>query len=378
MDWSIVVFVFSAASLLYVLFGYPLLLWMWPARSRREPPDAPAMRPRVTVILPVRNGAAWMRAKLESLRALDYPASLVEILVVSDNSTDATEEIVASFGGVRLLRSPGEGKSAAINHALAHATGDILFFTDVRQPIDPQALTTLTACFDDPRIGVATGELIIRAGNTTEEDNVGLYWQYEKWIRRRHSRIDSVLGATGAIYAIRRSLAHPMPDYTLLDDMHIPMRAFLEGYRIHWAENARAYDAPTALKTEFRRKVRTLAGVYQLIGNFPGLLGPRNRMWFHFLSHKAGRLVLPFALVAMFVSTVFLPQPFGAIFMAAQIALYGLAAVDGVVPENNPVKRLTSLVRTFVVMMAAAFCAASILFRPSKSFWRSPTKIKTV
>jgi cellulose synthase/poly-beta-1,6-N-acetylglucosamine synthase-like glycosyltransferase len=337
----------------------------------------PAEWRTVTIILPVRNGAQWIRAKLECLLALDYPRDLVEIIVVSDNSTDGTDEIVKGFSPpVRLLCGVGSGKASAINQALAQATGEILFFTDVRQLVDAQSLQVLVACFDDPSVGAATGELIILSGDKTEERHVGLYWRLEKWVRRRHSAIDSVLGATGAIYAMRRSLACTLPPNTLLDDVHLPMCAFFAGYRIVWAGDARAYDSPTALNVEFRRKVRTLAGVYQLVGRFPvALLGPRNRMWFHFMSHKIARLLLPFALIGVFVSSFFLPPPWPWWLVPAQLAFYAIAFADLLTPENTMLKRVTSITRTFVVLVAAAFCAASILFRRPESFWTSPTKM---
>jgi poly-beta-1,6-N-acetyl-D-glucosamine synthase len=375
MDLATVFFLLSAVTLLYVLFGYPLLLSVWPLRKNSIAfKKEPAKWRSVNVILPVRDGERWIQAKLDSLKHLDYPRELVQVLVISDGSTDNTEDIVRSNENVQLLINPGKGKSDAINHALSYATGEILFFTDVRQPLDRGSLAVLVACFDDPKVGVATGELVIRSSNNTAEENVGLYWRYEKWIRQRHSRIDSVLGATGAIYAIRRELVRPMPPHTLLDDVHIPMSAFLEGYRIVWAGEARAYDYPTALQTEFRRKVRTLAGVYQLIGRFPALMGPRNRMWIHFVSHKVGRLILPFALIGLFLSSIFLPWPWSVLFVGAQAGFYGLALMDFLVPEGTIIKRVTSIIRTFTVLMVAAFWGASILFRSSESFWKTPTK----
>jgi biofilm PGA synthesis N-glycosyltransferase PgaC len=374
-DVATVAFFLSAVTLLYVVIVYPLLLTLWPAKQRQQSGTTPEKWRTVTVILPVRNGERWIRKKLESLLALEYPRDLVDIIVISDNSTDRTEEIVRSFEpAVKLLQNPGRGKASAINHALAHATGDILFFNDVRQLIDGQSLRVLVSCFDDPRVGVATGELIILSGEKTEQKNVGMYWRLEKWIRQRHSGIDSVLGATGAIYAMRRNLARPLPANTLLDDVHLPMHAFFAGYRIVWAGEARAYDSPTALNDEFRRKVRTLAGVYQLAAQFPGLLGPSNRMWFHFMSHKIGRLLLPFALIGIFISSVFLPAPWPKLLVPLQIAFYGMAVADLLTPESTLLKRLTSIARTFVVLVAAAFCAASILFRRPESFWDSPTK----
>jgi cellulose synthase/poly-beta-1,6-N-acetylglucosamine synthase-like glycosyltransferase len=374
MDFAAIAFLLSATTLLYVLFGYPFLLWLTRGRKNIRPAGGEPTR-TVTVILPVRNGERWVRAKLESIFSLDYPRDLIQILVVSDNSTDRTEAIAREFEpALTVLKNPESGKATAINHALKHATGEILFFTDVRQAIESRALKMLVAVFDDPRVGVASGELVIRAGETSEEQNVGLYWRYEKWIRTRHSAIDSVVGATGAIYAMRRSLARPMPPGTLLDDVHLPLSAFFQGYRIVLVEDARAYDYPTALEVEFRRKVRTLAGVYQVIRQYPELLGPRNRMWVHFMSHKFARLMLPFLLMMLFISSFFLPPLWSPSMLAAQIVFYALATTDFVVPEKTPLKRITSLIRTFVVMVLAAFCATSILFRPQESFWKSPSR----
>lgn len=367
------VFLLSFGFVLYVLFGYPLLLAVWPARKpgRKIPPAAPRT---VSVILPVRNGGKWLAGKLRSIRSLDYPQELVQVIVVSDGSTDETESIAGECPGVEVISLPPSGKAVALNHGIVRATGEILFLTDVRQDLEPDSLRLLLDTFDDPEVGATSGELIIRSGETLGEENVGLYWRYEKWIRRRLSEVDSTLGATGAIYAMRRELAEPLPPNTLLDDVHLPLLGFLRGYRILFVAGALAYDSPTALEAEFRRKVRTQAGIYQLIGALPALLGPANRMWIHFVSYKLGRLLLPFALLAMLVSGLFLPAPWNVLLTASQLAFYGAAALDPIVPERSPLKRLTSVTRTFVVLMAAAASAASILFRPSATFWAKPTK----
>ena len=370
-----IVFGLSLAFVLYVLFGYPAMLLMWGSRKQDQPdpPAAGGSLPTITIVLAVRNGEVWIGRKLESLRALDYPRQLLEILVVSDGSTDRTDEIVRQFPEAQLIVVPAGGKARALNAGLAKATGELLFFTDVRQQLEPGCLKSLVRRFDDPAVGVASGELFIRAEDTSEQESVGLYWRYEKWIRKRHAAIDSVLGATGCIYMMRRELASPLPADTLNDDMHLPFQAFFRGYRLAFVEEARAYDEPTALDTEFRRKVRTLAGVYQVIGAFPALLGSGNRMWIHFVSHKLGRLLLPFALLAIGGSSFFLGSPWTQAALLGQGLIYCLALADPWLPDGNPVKRVSSVVRTFVVLMGAAFCAASILFRSSDSFWTKPT-----
>jgi poly-beta-1,6-N-acetyl-D-glucosamine synthase len=205
---------------------------------------------------------------------------------------------------------------------------------------------------------------------------VGLYWRYEKWIRKALSRIDSIHGATGCIYAMRRELAVPLPPGTLVDDMYLPLAAFFRGYRIVMEDAAKAYDYPTMLNTEFRRKVRTQAGVWQIVRHYPALLGPRNRMWIHFVSHKLGRLLLPWALIVLLITAFFLPAPWSVAAVAAQGAVYLLAAVDPWLPAAFPLKRLSSPVRTFMVLMAAALLAPFALLRSSDSIWKQ-TQIGT-
>jgi cellulose synthase/poly-beta-1,6-N-acetylglucosamine synthase-like glycosyltransferase len=366
-----VIFLLAIVFALYTLAGYPVVLAVLARLRSRE--IKRQFRPRtVTVMLPVRNGEQWIAAKLDTILALDYPQELIDTLVVSDESTDGTDEIVRRYAAanrVRLIRVPRGGKAAALNAGLEQATGEILFFTDVRQRLAPDSLRQLVAAFGDPEVGAVSGELIILAGERRESADVGLYWKYEKWIRRTMSRIDSFHGVTGSIYALRRDLAAPIPPGTLNDDMYLPLRAFLKGYRIVFESRAVAEDFPTLLDAEFRRKVRTLAGVFQIIGDLPELVSPRNRMWFHFMSHKVFRLFLPYALIAAVVSSWFLPAPFGLMAMAAEAAVFMLAAFDPVLPSGSLLRRVSSPARTFIVMMAATVCAAAILFVPPARLW---------
>ncbi len=366
------IFLLCAGAVLYVMAGYPFLLALlarlWPKSIARARVDR-----TVSILLPVHNGEQWIEAKLKNLFALNYPRHLVEILVISDGSTDATGMITAGFP-VRLIHIPKSGKAMALNRGMEVATGEILFFTDVRQQLDVEALRKLVDCFGDPSVGAATGELMIRAGETREEHDVGRYWKYEKWLRRRLSRVDSVLGATGCIYAMRRSLVRPMPPGTLLDDVHLPMQAFFAGYRIVMDEQALAFDLPTGFHTEFWRKVRTQAGVFQLIMEFPALLWPGTRMWLHFVSYKFGRLLLPYFVIGASVSAFFLPEPWVRPVVVAEILFYGLALINWWVPRESKWKRITSPPSLLVVLAAAALCAVSVLFVEPHRLWMQPTQ----
>ncbi len=369
---TLAVFGLSAYFVIYVLIGYPLVLEAiarWRSRPIGKRLDH---HPFVSIILPVRNGEPWIRQKLESIARLNYPAAQLEVLVVSDGSEDRTEEIARAFPleRLRVLRIPPSGKAVALNEGMAHAAGEVLLFTDVRQELDPESLRHLVACFSDPAVGAVSGELVIRDGRTREETSTGLYWKYEKWIRTRLSRIDSVLGTSGCLYAIRAESVVPLGEDTILDDMNLPLNTFFQGFRVVLDDCAKAYDYPTSLRTEFRRKVRTQAGVFQTIRAFPELLGPANRMWFHFMSHKLGRLLLPWALAAMLISSVCLPEPWRTAAVVPQALFYLLAALDVWLPETWGLKRLSSPVRTFVVLMLAAMAALSILVVPRRVLWK--------
>jgi len=258
------VFLMSLLLVLWVLVGYPLWLgWMARRVVRRPLLQEETFEPTVTVLLPVYNGEQWVAVKLNSLLALDYPREKIQIVVISDGSTDQTVELARAFPDpkIEVLEIPRGGKPAALNAGLARAKGEILFFTDVRQTLAPDSLRRLANCFLDPAVGVASGELMIRKSAQAGESSVGLYWTYEKWIRKRLSQLDSVPGATGAIYAMRRNLVRPLPDEVLLDDVYLPLLAFFQGYRVIFEELALAFDDPTSLPVEFTRKVRTQAGV---------------------------------------------------------------------------------------------------------------------
>jgi cellulose synthase/poly-beta-1,6-N-acetylglucosamine synthase-like glycosyltransferase len=369
----------ASAIVFYIIAGYPILLAFFTRRAAPPVQKDKDFRTTVSVLMAVRNGEEFIGRKLECLLGLDYPAHLMEILVVSDGSTDATEAIAESFAnrGVRLIRASRAGKAAAINAALRHASGEILFFTDVRQPLDPDSLSHLVANFADPSIGAVTGELHFLGPDTTgEEADMELYWRYELLARRRHSRIDSTFSTTGCIYAIRRSLAAPIPADTLSDDVVIPLRAFFRGYRVIVDPEAIAFDHPTSEGGEFRRKLRTLAGVWQVHVRLPALFTGANRMRLDFLSHRFARLVLPWAILLVWAATLALPaSPFRRFLLIDELALVALAALDYLVPKGFFLKRVSSPARSFLVMNLASLLAIGVFVVPPETLWR-PTRVK--
>ena len=340
----------SVLVVAYVYVGYPLGLRLYcglRSADCRNPAIDPqsALRtpqPAVSIVVAARDEAARLPARIENLLSLDYPADRREIIVVSDGSADDTMAVLARFSeAVRGVAVPPGGKALALNAGVGRATGDIVVFADARQVFACDALRELTAPFADPRVGGVSGELLLDAESpcrrdgrdrraaerrhhmraaiadrrlherrrtlrSTIADGVGLYWQYEKAIRRLESAVDSTLGATGAIYAIRRSLFVPLSAGTILDDVLVPMRIVLQGYRVVFNERAKAFDRAAAdADAEARRKVRTLAGNYQILSLEPRLLSPRhNRVWVQYMSHKLGRLAVPYALLAAFAASL--------------------------------------------------------------------------
>ena len=357
----------AALVVAYVYVGYPALLVVW-ARSRRPANsgrptavNAFSFTPAVSIIIAARNEADRLPGRIRNLLTLDYPATKRQIIVVSDGSSDNTEAVLAKFD-VDVVALPACGKAAALNAGVARAKHDVLVFADARQTFARGALRALVAPLVDTGVGGVTGELVLgceqtggrrtgierrtrrqgvmkrderaseRRGHTTSTvgEGVGLYWRYEKWLRRLESDIWSTLGATGAIYALRRSLWQPLPDGTILDDVLAPMRTVLAGRRVVFTEAAQAYDhTPPDSLVETRRKVRTLAGNVQILRLEPRLLVPFvNPVWLQYASHKIGRLLVPYALMAVMASSIVLASSH-AVYAAALAVQCGFYLLGG-------------------------------------------------
>ena len=329
----------------------------------------------------VRNEEAVIARKIENLLTLDYPQAKLDVVVVSDGSSDRTPAILADYARdsrvrtrLRILTKPAsEGKAAGLNDAIKLATGEVLLFTDARQQIESSALRLLIENFADPEVGAASGELMLgdpASGETGK--GMGLYWRIEKKIRELESASGSVVGATGAIYCARRNVldAPPLPESTILDDVLLPMQIVRKGSRVIFDSRARAWDSPNLGEgREFSRKVRTLSGNYQLLQLAPWLLSSQNAIRFEFISHKLSRLAVPFALLALLIASIFLPQPVYRAALVAQLAFYALslAALAGV--KIGPLSRIADAARTFVVLNSAAMVAFVNFVTGRKAVW---------
>ena len=372
-----VLFWISALIAGYVYVGYPCLLAVWARivdRRTRAVPFEDGHWPSISIVIAARNEAQRLPARITNLLEQAYPGPC-QIIVVSDGSTDAPGAALAPFGAaVRLIEVPAGGKPLALNAGVAAATGDVLVFADARQRFAPGTLTALVSNLSDPSVGGATGELVLdceqETADTSVGEGIGLYWKYEKSMRRNESRVWSTLGATGAIYALRRECWTPLPAATLLDDVLEPMRAVLNGRRIVFEERAIAYDrASVDAAAESRRKTRTLAGNYQILAQEPRLLVPFvNPVWLQYLSHKIGRLIVPWALLGLFVASLAL-APGNVLFflvLAAQGVFYGLAIAGAMFQARE---RFARIAFTFVMMNFSAIAGLAAL-RRGREVWR--------
>ena len=368
---SVTVFALACATMFYVLFGYPLLLSCMAASANNPVRKDDNVR-TVSFVIAVYNGEKFLERKLKTILSLNYPRERMDILVVSDGSTDRTDEIARGFAsqGVRFLRVPHGGKAAALNAGVPLVSGEILVLNDVRQTLDPDCLRKIVACFGDPKVGSVSPRTVIVKGDSHEEATTSAYWRYEDWIRQHLTIIDSTFGYSGAFAAMRRSLWTPLPHGTLLDDVYEPLKAFFQGYRILYEPTATMYDYPTVLHSEFRRKVRLQAGLYQMLTLMPDLLSRRNRMRFHFLSAKYGRIVIPYCMIAIALATFGLPPFWRSLAIWGQAMFYGLAALDPLIRDRLPLKKLTSPIRTFVVLMTASLAAVRVYFVTPTSLWK--------
>ena len=356
---------------IYTYAGYPLLAGAWATLVPRPVVGRPDYEPTVSVCFAVHNGDAYLGRRLQNLQSLDYPPSKLQFLAFSDGSTDDTEPLLRELGAgdarIQFLSSHERlGKPTALNRLLPLATGEVLFLCDVRQVISPGALKALVRSLSDPTVGCVSGSLVL-SGKT----GAGIYWRYERLLRTFEARFGSMVGVSGSIYALRRAEMPELPSDTLLDDMFVPLRvALATGKRIVLAEAAEAYDSAYEDEREFPRKVRTLAGNYQLIARMPWLLVPgMSPVWFQMLSHKILRLFCPWALLTSFAASGVLAFQHGfgvhgrmwAFLFLAQAAFY-FAALLG-----TGAGRFGGLARTFVVLNAAAVVGLHRFVRGSQA-----------
>lgn len=357
-----VIFWLSAALVVYAYLGYPMLIWC-AARLRAGSAVTAAADddglPSASLLIAAHNEADVIESRLRNALALDYPADKLEIVVASDGSSDGTCEIVRRFAGsrVRLLDfTQRRGKTAVLNDAVRQLRGELILFSDANTMWNRDTARRLARWFSEARVGMVCGRLVLTDPATG--DNVdSLYWRYETFLKTQEGRLGAVLGANGAVYAMRHSLWRPVANDTIVDDLVIPLTAYLEsGCRMVYDAGAVAHEeTPARLTAEFGRRARIGAGGLQAICRLARLAHPRHGwLALAFVSHKLLRWFAPFCLLAAFATNAMLvgETAFKALF-AGQLAFYFAAGVGSFTAGRHPACRLLRAATLFTSMNLA-------------------------
>jgi glycosyltransferase involved in cell wall biosynthesis len=335
----------AGGIVVYVYLGYPLVLTLMRGvmqladRHDKFVINENTEMPTVSLLVPVYNERHVIEAKIRDSLALEYPPDRLEIIVASDGSDDGTAQVVRRFANNPRLRffdyPPNRGKLFVLNDTIPHVTSEIVAFSDASSVLSPDAIRRLAAKFADPRVGGVSASYAVTKRNQAlhglQED---LYWQYESFLKRQEAAIGSILGCHGSLYAIRKDL-YPYPDpLTINDDFVIPLRILRQGYRIVYEPSAVATEEAKEM-SGFGRRIRIMTGNFRQIREVGALLHPVHPMeLFFYLSHKGGRLIVPWALVvALIANACLLDKPFYRGIFALQLGFYALAAVGGLWPS---------------------------------------------
>lgn len=361
----------TAELLLWIallVIGYTYLLYpaivvilaaLYPATVRKSD----AYVPTISVAIAAHNEAARIAVKVQDCLALDYPPEQLEVIVVSDGSSDDTAAILDQLHArvsdrVKVASwDRRRGKASALNVAASLATGEILLLADTRQTLDSRVARMLARNFADPGVGAVSGELLLLDSSERDKPKgLGLYWRYEKVIRRAEAQLGSCIGFTGAVSAVRRNLFSSLPLDTLVDDLVIPLRVVSRGFRVVFEPMARATDQVSDVPgREFARKVRTLGGVVQTLIELPRWVGPLPaRIWWQFMSHKILRLLVPYALAAAFVANLMLSGRLYQVTLAVQTSVYTLGVLGLFLPKRASRYPFLATPATFLMLNWAA------------------------
>jgi len=357
-----ILFWISVSALLYVFLGYPLLLLVLGKIAQRPPVLKGAIRPQVTLIISAYNEEEIIEEKIRNSLALDYPREMLEIIVVSDASTDGTDDIVRRYKaeGVILERMPvRKGKTAGLNKAIPVAKGDVIVFSDANVFYAPDVIQKLVRNFGDPSVGCVTGNscyLDSQASNAGKSENT--YWGYERFLKIKESQIGSIVGSDGAIFAVRMDLASPLRSDDI-NDFVMPLQVVSRGYRNVFEPEAMAYEKTVSqLAQEFRRKVRIVNRSWHGLFRVKALLNPCRYGLFAFqlVSHKVLRWLAPAFLSCVFLFSFVIAwdDGTGEVVLGGQIVFYSLGAFGLVLDRAAVAMRWLSFPAYFIMVNAAS------------------------
>jgi cellulose synthase/poly-beta-1,6-N-acetylglucosamine synthase-like glycosyltransferase len=364
---ALLIFLIAFACLCYAYFGYPIILALSAIGRRQRAVALQGYRPTVTVVLAALDEVAIIAHKIENTLSQHYPSELLYMIVVSDGSTDGTDDIVeryaATTGRLRLLRTERrQGKSLALNLGVPAAQGEIVLLTDANATFAPDAVARLVEPLADGRVGAVSGELKYGTVGGLDEGE-GAYWRYEQRVKRLESALGSLVGANGSIYAIRRELFRPLRAVDV-NDLRIPYEVLLQGYSVVLEPAAISYEPPApGLWAEYRRKVRIMSRAIPTIVRlaWPTLLRGRVALFWQLISHKLLREIQAIFFAGMLVGAAWgalLGDRWLSLALAGQLALYLAGALAWAFPKVAP--RPLRLAAHFDMIVLASFAALGL------------------
>ncbi len=338
-----IVFWCSISLVAYVYLGYPVALLLLRLLIHR-PINKHFDQPFVSLLVSAYNERRVIAEKIHNSLQLNYPEDRLEVVVVSDGSTDGTAEAAQALSDdkrVRVLAFPkNRGKIPAMNDAVPQLKGEIVVFSDASAMLMPDSVRELVANFHDPQVGAVSGLYQVKkADHASMGGSEHLYWKYETFLKTQESALDSTLGGHGQLHAIRKALYPFPPAGTINDDYIISVRILSQGYRSVYEPKAIVWEEAEEM-AGFGRRVRIMAGNIQQLREIPTLIR-RPLPLFFFLSHKLGRLLVPFAMIAALIASTFLlDEPLYRLLFSVQIAFYAVALTGALWPLKPKILRL--------------------------------------
>jgi cellulose synthase/poly-beta-1,6-N-acetylglucosamine synthase-like glycosyltransferase len=377
-----IIFWLSLFITFYAFLGYGIFLYFLVLIKRmfssRKPADS-SYQPFVSLVIPCFNEAPILDEKVANCRTLDYPADKLEIVFITDGSTDNSVEVLQKYPDIRVLHENRRGgKTAAENRAMKNISSEIVIFTDANTVLNREVIKNIVRHFADPKTGCVSGEKrVLTDDKDTATAGEGIYWKYESLLKKLDSELYSAVGAAGELVAFRTALYREMPEDTLLDDFIQSMLIASEGYKIVYEPEAYAMETGSAsIKDEWTRKVRISAGGWQSVKRLSGKITPANHfiLWFQYISHRVLRWVItPFLLIVMFfvnLALLFDGNPFYQVIFLLQLLFY-IAAMAGWYLENRKTRLKILFVPYYFCMMnlAAIYGFKRFMSGPQKGAW---------
>jgi biofilm PGA synthesis N-glycosyltransferase PgaC len=367
----IVIFWVSLFFIFYTYFGYGILLYLLIRIKRVFKPLKRAQfvfdeLPSCTLIVAAFNEESFIEEKIRNTLSLNYPTGKLEIIFVTDGSSDRTPEIVAQHPEIKLLHSSErKGKISAVHRAIEEVTTDLMVFTDANTFLNSEALVLLCRHYADRKVGAIAGEKRVLIEETSDATaGEGFYWKYESKLKEWDSELYSVVGAAGELFSIRKDLYLPVPVNSVLDDFMISMRIAEKGFVIIYEPEAFASESSSAnITEELKRKVRIAAGGIQSIIWLKSLLNPFHlpTLTFQYVSHRVLRwTITPILMVlALIVNFVLIFSGYHGVYMfllIAQMAFY-LSAYTGKIMQEKKLKIKIFFIPYYFCMMNYAVLA---------------------